>query len=610
MRKGQVELVAILAVMVVIVVVVAGQMGMFSIGGDETTDVRLAEESVEGLIFAGAHDTIERMCDYGGYLSASEIEADYVMLDGKAVPYWQKSGDIRYPDLETTLMEGLDRYIRENKDALEATLNNVSIGEPVVARPEIRNERIVFKVQLHTRVRDVLITEPYTVTVSTRFGEMYNFAEKFTLFNTQERMLEYYTLSTMMLSPTTDGVDDILSFESLTDCGDFIIKGWKELKGSVENSVTKTLASVYLPGEVPLGTMSDSEPPKYTLTPLNGKIYSDIGISFAVPDDFVLTRSTFGYREEPVKLVSEVIHFTGMCASDPLRMNYYIDYPAIVVLTDPETGNDMRFALEVYIKDSLPGDLSSVSGYPVSTRNQACVTEGCQIDIMVKDSRGFGIREADVLYMGCPLGKTGENGILSSYAPCGIGDLEVFKKGYSPFNETVDSGELTRTVELKKMPSVNLVFNEIRFRDHGVDVYLLDSSNVRYNDENIMYMDWVSLTTGKNTEVYSDTGRYILNYMPAGEYSVAASMYNTTVGGISGAFGTRFALTEDMAGKTLYVTIPVMTGFARPIDYSTPYELVGKMVAIMEECGIEPLSDNPPYVSNCIVDVNKLSEES
>ncbi len=603
--RGQAEIVVIVGVIVVALVVIATQMDLSSLGGGGPPDVRLARESVEGMITAGLYDTVDRMSTYGGYLSASEIATDYVMLDGKAVPYWQKDGVIRYPDPETTMMEGLDRYIRENKASLAAGLNSVVLGEARVGRPDIYSDRITVKVQLPTNVRDVSSTEPYTVTILTRFGDMYDFAESFAAFNTEQRMLEYYTLSSMRLSPTTSGVDDILSFESLTGCGDLIIKGWRELKESVEESIGKTLASIYLPGDVPLNTLSDTESSKYTLTPLGGRVFNEIGIGFTLPDGFALSRGTFGYEEEPIKLVSEVVHFTGECVSDPLSVDYFIDYPAVVVLNDPVTGNDMRFALQVYIKDSLPG-MWPVSGYEPDERNLACRTEGCSIDIAVQDTGGYALEGADILFMGCPIGKTDSSGTLSAYAPCGIGGLEVFKKGYSPFNETSDSQGLVRTVSLQRMPEVNLVFNELVFEDHGVDVYLLDSSNVRYNDDNLVYMDWVSLATGGSREVYSEEGRYILKYMPAGEYSVAAAMYNTTIKGISGAFGTRFVLTEAIAGKTIYVTIPVMTGFARPIDYSTPYDLVGKMVAIMEECGIEPISESPPYVSNCIVDVNEL----
>jgi len=608
MMKGQAEIVIIVGVIVVALVVIATQMVDFSSLGDGgNPDVRLATESIEGMITAGMYDTIEKMSTYGGYLSTGSIQTDYVMLGGKAVPYWQKAGNIKYPDLETTFMEGVETYISENKAALAASLNDVSMEEARLGRPEIYNDRIILKVQMPTTVRDIEITAPFEVTVLTRFGEMYDFAERFTLFNAEQRMLEYYTLSSMRLSPTTNGIDNIISFEAMTECGDFVIKGWKEIKTSVEDSVEKTLSSIYLSKDVPLNTMSSTESPKYTLTPLNGKVYNNIGVEMTLPDNFVLARGTFGYKQEPIKLISDVVHFTGECVSDPLSVDYFMDYPAVIILNDPDTGNDMRFALDVYIKDSLPGSWP-VSGYETTPQVQVCKTESCQIDIVVQDNKGLGIPNADIVYMGCPVGKTDNNGIFAGYAPCGIGNLEVFKKGYGSFDEAVDSNGLIKTVTLHRMPEVNLVFNEIVFKDHGVDIYLLDSSNVRFNDDNLVYMEWVSLTTGETKEVYSDEGKYILKYMPADEYSVAAAMYNTTIKGISGAFGTRFALTEAMAGKTIYVTIPVMTGFARPIDYSTPYDLVGKMVAIMEECDIEPISEEPPYVSNCIVDVNQLTE--
>jgi len=117
MKKGQVEIVIILGLLVVIAVVVVSQINIFS--PSDTTDSRLAKESVESFVRLAAYDTVDKMSMYGGYLSPDDFTGGYVMLNGKPVPYWQRAGVVTYPDKTVNFVQGVKNYIDCTRAHLE-----------------------------------------------------------------------------------------------------------------------------------------------------------------------------------------------------------------------------------------------------------------------------------------------------------------------------------------------------------------------------------------------------------------------------------------------------------------------------------------------------------
>ncbi|MCK4497174.1 MAG: hypothetical protein KAU24_03205, partial [Candidatus Aenigmarchaeota archaeon] len=182
-RKGQVEFIVILGLLVVIAVVIfyAYQSGLLT--PVVSPDVSLAEDSVRNLIRAGAYQTLTNMSLYGGYLNADSFQMGSLTFNGKEVPYWQKNGQITYPDLHMNFKEGIKSYLIQNKDGFanaytEEYGKEIVIGEPSVSA-NFMNDKIDLLVNMPTTLDGNAVPQPYTISISTRFEEIHDFSTGF-----------------------------------------------------------------------------------------------------------------------------------------------------------------------------------------------------------------------------------------------------------------------------------------------------------------------------------------------------------------------------------------------------------------------------------------------
>ncbi len=614
-RKGQVEFIVILGLLVVIAVVVfyAYQSGI--LGPVVSPDVSLAEESVRNLIRAGAYQTLNNMSLYGGYLNADSFQLGSLTFNGKEVPYWQKNGQIQYPDLHSNFKEGVKSYLLQYKDSFANAYTDQEGKELIIGEPSISanflNDKIDLLVNMPTTLDGNTVPQPYSVSISTRFEETNDFSTNFLTYSSTNRPLEYFTLGTILFSPINDGERDVPLYIHLTQCGEVFYKDWWGIKPGMEYVIKTTLAHTYMPGKYPTNVLYTTSHPKYSIPPINGNEYEDIDITFHLPDNFELTPSNFQFTPNPIFVQAEFIPMTTVCQSNPIFVQYFLLYPTIVRVKDPLTGNTFQFATEIFISNNTPGDYGDVSGYDPSLRSIICDNPGCSIDIKVEDSGGNPIPFASVNFMDCILGRTDSLGKFSGAAPCGIGPLEVHKDGFGNYREMKSSDEIDDlTISLAKMPAVNLHLYEVEIQNLSISrQYLINQDAVSYintkHSNEFVHLNFYSQVQNQFYQRLFDEKVGRLTYLPADEYFIGGTLAedDMPVGGIL----TNYTLGEDLDGKDLYVYLPYIQEFSEIQNEVESAERVQELTRLLKECDLGPIRDTPlGNFGGCIVGYNEL----
>ncbi|RLJ05165.1 MAG: hypothetical protein DRP18_03715 [Candidatus Aenigmatarchaeota archaeon] len=610
MRSAQVEFVVIVALLILVTVVVfyAYQSGMSSISPGISNKVQAVKLSVENMIREASLQTLKTMSDYGGYLDTS-FPLGSVRFLGKDVPYWQKAGEIKYPNIRENFVNGVKNYIELYKENFTDALKeygDVSLGEPQVVANFLSN-KIVLTVNLPVTIDGYSIKEPYVIEMPSKFSEVEEFATGFVNYEALNRPFEIYTLSSMMISPVTNGIHDVPFFLFLIGCGKFVYKDWWDIKQGVEYAIKVTLAHTYMPGKVPLHTMKTNPYPKYTLVPINGKEYSDLKVSFHLPDNFELDPSSLQFEPDPISLESKIIPLLGMCQSDPLYVKYYLTYPAIVRIKDPLTGYVFQYAVQVYIKDNEPGVWTGMSGYVSGEKKTMCENAWYQVNIKVKGTDGSPVSGAAVNYMGCSLGRTNENGELKAVAPFGIGLLKIYKKGYEEYSEMKSVASLNDiTITFRKKPAFNMYLYEVMIQNLSMsNSYHISSGGLKPIENNqYVIMEWYNTDTNKRYETAFDTKSSRISNIPPGSYLIGANLMEGSKA--LGGFITTFNITEDLDEKSLYVFLPNILEYNEIEDVSDKAEATATLTNILLACGIKPVSDSKPEFNSCVVGYDEL----
>jgi hypothetical protein len=590
-RKGQVELIVIVGLLVVIAVVVATQLEWF-IPPSPTPEVRTVQESVEGLIRTAVLETIDTMSIQGGYLSPADYQLGSVMLNGKEVPYWQFDGRVTYPDMISNFQAGVQTYLEANKDGFAEALGNVTIGEPLVGTPVFTQDRVTVSVTMPTSYKNTPLNQPFTVTMDTHLSEIYDFSRGFAVYEANKRPFEYFTLSSMILSPMENGHHAIPMYELLVGCGDYLFASSWDVAPEVEKAIKKTLAHTYMPGKVPLNTLHTSSSPKYSLVPINGRNYEDLEVSFMLPDDFGLDFSNFRMRPDPATGIAEPIPMLGECIStEAIEVQYSLEYPVIVRVLDPETGNIFHFAVYVDISDNAPRDWSLAVGPEVDLQAEICSDPTCILELEIQDSSGRPLEAATVSFMGCFLGRTDSSGYLATLAPCGSGTLYVQKRGYGEYLDPRTSAHLTGTVVLYKKPTFNLMLYEVKVQDWGDGRYMIYNGDINPIEGSKAYITFRSVYDFTEYSFYSDDPSLTVSMIPSGGYYISGSLSSPDFLKILGAFGYSFTVTEDLDGRNLHVYIPTTPTLDDITDEVEQRLKVAELSEALFECGIGPVTD-------------------
>jgi hypothetical protein len=593
--RGQVEFIAILGVIIIAIVAIY----FAATGGFQPTEVPVAiqgkyqdlETSVHAMMRSAAYDTMEKISANGGYLSPP---ADSVKFLGRDVPYWQKNGVIKTPDIKSNFMEGIKEYITENKDSFISSEGGVVVGNPSVSA-KFFDSKIDLSVNMPTTIDNYPIPQPYKVTILTKFGDVIDFSEKFVYEEKQERFFEYFTLSSMLMSPIENDQQTVPMLIFLTDCGDYVFKSWWDVQPSMEERIKTTLAHTYMPGKSPLNIGDKTSYPKYSLTPMNGKRYEDIEVTFHLPDDFELKQTNFQFTPNPVIAIAKPVGFTGICTSDPEYVNYHVQFPKISSVKDPLTGNILRFASDVYIKDNAPGEWNAQDGYSLELQAEVCSQPACPANIKVIDVMGNPVQHATVTFMGCDMGKTDSAGSLKADAPCGVGPLQVYRDGYSIYGESKDYSELTDAeVYLFKIVSPRLLFYEAEITNKTIsNEYWVDDVDLIENKT--VFLTLRSLTFPEDIEkmyfrVFNSPAD-VLRDIPTDVYIASGLLMDNALTTVYGGFTTVVMLTDDTDELNVY--LPTTTEFTKLTDQNQIQFATIILSSVLDNCDIGPVSQTP-----------------
>jgi hypothetical protein len=618
MMKGQLEFIVVLGIIVVVVVV-----GMFALQNGAintqpvTPDTKLVQDSTANFIRNAVYDTLRTVSDNGGYL---EPQASSVAFMTRSVPYWMKGGQITVPDVRANIVNGITSYIASNKGSFSKSIRgkNVTLGAPQTT-VNILDNQITVTVNMPTTVNGVGVPQPYVVSVPTKIGEVVEFSKNFATSEAQNRYLETFVISSMVITPYDGDVQTVPMFVHLVGCGKMALKGWWDVKPALEEVIRVTLGRTYMPDKYPMGEISTNPSPKYGIPELGGKKNLDINVSFDVADDFGLNANNFQMDPSVISVIAEPIPMVGRCVSDALLVKYYIKFPAVVKVTDPVTGNTFKFAVEVLIKDNAASPWAVSGGYETSAQGEICSEKSCSITIKAVDTSGKPVDGAGITFMGCGLGTTGSDGSLTAKTACGFGPIEAYKSGYGQaFKDGVSSGS-TETITLESMPRINLHFYEVlidnpssNFMQNG-SMYSIPTRGI-YADIGNEELTGVNALGSVHTEVaqlslyrrgqgkfydrFFTTSVGALAGVPEGNYSVGGVLIKTDPAtgvwsGIYGGFGTNFTITKDMDGKDIYIYLPYSYSFSQA---SNDTQMIAGLVfsSMLSKCGFGPISTSGP----------------
>jgi|GEM_PF-1067066 len=595
-RKGQVEFIIIIGILVVVAVVVV--LALQGTGESPLpSDSRTIKSSIESFIRAGAYDTIKTIGLQGGYLTPP---ADTVTFLGNSVPYWQKGGQITTPDLSTNLADGIEQYIKTNKDAIASSFGKpVTLGEPQVS-VTVMASNVDLAVYMPTTIDGTAVAQPYTISIPTKIGDIHEFGKGFVTENNDKRFFEIFTLSSIALSPLDEDIQQVPTLIFLTQCGEFVLKTWWDIQPGMTEAIEKTIANTYMPGKGPRNVGESSSSAKYMLTPIKGKNYADIEVGFFLPDDFELTRQNFAMTPEPINTYAKPIPMTGICQSDPINVEYFVEYPVLVRAEDPLTGLAFQFAVDVAIQDNQPALWASLSSYELTDLGKLCSNPQCSMKLLVTDSTGSPVPYASATFLNCPAGRADEAGVLEADVPCGIGTLNVYKSGFDIYDGIWSSDSLADAeVALTKTPVVNLHFYDVVIDDvSSISEYWINKGAIRPIDNNlrdgaVRMTVYEPASHELNEFLFMESvGR--LAGVPAGKQAFTTILYENLDNpppSVNGAMGTTFTITEDLDGKDLYVYLPYYPQMDLSGDDVSVSTETGKLSNILRKCGIGPITD-------------------
>ncbi|RLJ09762.1 MAG: hypothetical protein DRP15_02520, partial [Candidatus Aenigmatarchaeota archaeon] len=303
MRKAQVEFTLILAlVFVMVVVIYYASRGSFipsPIPSNVFEEQKIVQNSVINLIRKGVDETLRVMETHGGYLSSNTSkdigfeEVSHVMFTGYEVPYWQKCNRLFIPSkkkvkkwMEISISEYIKNHISEaaHMQKVRFHLENLSVSANIL------RDKIEVTVHLPTSVNGYKMREPlypYTVSIPTKFGEIYNFANDFSRESADKRFFETFTMLSLYFSKYTfDGHPKLPTMGLLTECGDTIYRTTNQISSYLMEIVEYILTHI-LWWQPMINQAGKPETKVFSIESVNGNKYADLNIRLYIPDDFV-----------------------------------------------------------------------------------------------------------------------------------------------------------------------------------------------------------------------------------------------------------------------------------------------------------------------------------
>lgn len=342
-------------------------------------------------------------------------------------------------------------------------------------------------------------------------------------------------------------------------------------------------------GKAPYNIGDTTPFPKYLIPRMNGKTYSNIDISFHLPDNFELDAQSFQFTPNPILAIATPIPMTAICISDPLYVKYSLNLPTIVRVKDPLTGHVFQFANHIFIKDNEPVAWSDATIQEQEFLAAICADAQCSADIQVTSLGGEPVVGADVTFMSCSLGQTNANGRVQSPIHCGLGPLDIIHPGYGLFTDMQNYEELASTnVAIPKMLNIPINLYKVNVQDFA-STYIADDIEPLPPNRKVM-LTLRSATNNAYVRIF-DSAAGTLNQIPAGTYSVTAVLADESMQQAFGQVQLIHIFSEDLQELHLYV--PSNFQFSQ-LNTVTDAEIATEkgfaFTSLLEQCGIGPVS--------------------
>jgi len=279
--------------------------------------------------------------------------------------------------------------------------------------------------------------------------------------------------------------------------------------------------------------------------------------------------------------------------TEPVAVDYTLEYPAIVRALDSETGNIFQFAVQVFIHENAPRDWSVSVTPGEDLQDEVCSDPSCILELEVRDSSGSPLEAASVSFMGCHLGRTDGTGYLATLAPCGSGTLYVYKRGYGEYLDPRTSSHLDGIVTLYRKPTFSLTLHEAVVQDWGEGSYMVYYSEtgqyIHTIENKRAYITFRSDQDFKEYSFYSDGPSLIISTIPAGTYYVSGTLSSPDFQTLHGAFTYIYTISEDT--DTMHIYIPTASSLDSITDDTERMLKIGELSQVLDECGIGPVTD-------------------
>lgn len=572
--RGQAEVVIVLGIIVIaaVAVVFTTQREVIFPPSSEVAALRDSLESeIEQNLYSKALEILEAVGRGGGYMEPpKELSVSY---QGSDAPYWHYAGHSLVPEkdmIESNIANALGIYAN-SMGIKEYQGKDVSMGS---ASPDvtIAPDSVNVKLWMPVTLEGYSLSQPFEFSVPSGLGKAYDTASQIADRNLEGRYLDYFTVASIFMYGALDGYGNpkVPSFGVLTQCGQVLHKNWFEVKDEVETLMKGFLARTYMAGQTPKNVVEESNFPVHVF-PLK----TDIPVTFRLGES--LDSRSFQFNPNPVRAQAEVVPMAAICMSPPYLVHYWLMYPVIAEVK--EGGYALRFALQVYVDDNKPGNWSHAGIYLDEWMEQieTCEFTRCSTDLAVTSMDGP-VKNANVIFAGCHLGKTGDDGRLKAGVPCGLGLLEVYMdERHEVHKEYVsDEGLASKDIYIFSKPLLKFnVFNMEFINESGT----ARLRNITRNDNRNVTV--VATTPTDTVFLAADGGVLVTQNIPSGLANIGT--YEMKGSRILGGFLITYVFTEG--DRTLNMYIPTLEGGMEKID--TIYDLQD----IMDACGAFPVTE-------------------
>ncbi len=665
--KLQVEFISVLGMLILILVVIfyayGSNLSYITVPEDVMKVQKSVEQMIEGIMRDSANHILFDMENHGGYISTREMPG-YTRFAGMSVPYWQVCENDISPSLQKIkerFENALEMRVKERINDMDFSGKNVTFDlSRLNSRVNILNEKLVVELFLPTKVEGYDIKQPYTVEIPTKFGEIVNFAKDLSAELAKKRHFETFTIYSVYFSPDLeDGHPVLPTIGVITDRG-VLYRSPEVLSEGLDNAIRYVIANTKWWSEM---SVREDVPKTFSIPSVNGKKYMDLNIRLFLSDGFkaqIVNPVLF----ENTDMIVDWIFFVFPESLYFYHNAYEFHYPIVIRVDDPCTGYAFNFASFVYV--TVDDDNTMAPGScGVQTVSQEIVSSGCEnlgcsakIKVVEKSESSGEIKpleNAEVIYGGCFVGVTDSNGVVEGPVKCGVNELIIFyNTTHEIYKKTIESDRLSGTYILHKIPEIVMRFKKVIIEPEGCyglwrmfpsslytkcvieDVPSGDYAIIRFKaggDEypvvslNENSISWNCINTTTSCQGCMEDGNITLcekcmrictiapgdvlvDYIPAGSYTVTGSIRRSTNGLEMGAFSPyRFHLTEDV--EEIYAYIPAVSHPSYEINSYYGRCLTDTMKNI---CGINPLDTfkhhKYVYVSDCSYEsVSKIVED-